>query len=58
MGVSGQCNAQAALYPRGGGWVGLRAGLDTETRVKSHFASAVDRTPIARSSSPYRHYTD
>jgi hypothetical protein len=38
------------LYRRLGG---LRAGLDTEARVKNHFASAVDRTPIARSSSPY-----
>jgi hypothetical protein len=38
MGVSGQRHASAALYPRGkdpgthytGGWVGPRAGLDTE----------------------------
>jgi hypothetical protein len=38
MGVSGQRHAPTALYPRGrtpgthwiGGWVGLRAGLDTE----------------------------
>jgi hypothetical protein len=37
-GVSGQCHAPAALYPRErtastyctGGWVGLRADLDTE----------------------------
>jgi hypothetical protein len=39
MGVSGQRHAPAALYPRGkdtctGGWVGLRAGLDTEVRGK------------------------
>jgi hypothetical protein len=42
MGVSGQRHAPAALYPRGktpgthwtGGWVGLRAGLDAETRIK------------------------
>jgi hypothetical protein len=32
-----------------GGWVGLRAGQDTEARGKI-FASAEDRTPIARSS--------
>jgi hypothetical protein len=42
MGVSGQRHAPAALYPRGkkpgthctGGWVGPRAGLDTEARGK------------------------
>jgi hypothetical protein len=46
MGVSGQHHAPAALYPRGkdpryplyrrgtGGWVGPRAGLDTEARGK------------------------
>jgi len=42
MGVSGQRHAPAALYPRErtpgthwiGGWVGLRAGLDTEAREK------------------------
>jgi hypothetical protein len=34
-----------------GGCVGPRAGLDTEVRGKS-FATAGDRTPIARSSSP------
>jgi hypothetical protein len=41
-GVSGQCHAPAALYPRGkdtgthwiGGWVGLRAGLNAEARGK------------------------
>jgi hypothetical protein len=46
-GVSGQRHAPAALYPRErapgthwtGGWVGLRAGLDTEARGKS-FTSA------------------
>jgi hypothetical protein len=32
MGVSGQRHAPAALYPRG--WVGPRAGLDTEARGK------------------------
>jgi hypothetical protein len=42
MGLSGQRHAPAALYPRGkthgthctGGWVGPRAGLDTEDRGK------------------------
>jgi hypothetical protein len=42
-GVSGQRHAPAALYPRArtpdaywtGGWVGLRAGLDTEARGKT-----------------------
>jgi hypothetical protein len=42
MGVSGQRHAPAALYPLGkdpgthwtGGWVGPRAGLDTEARRK------------------------
>jgi hypothetical protein len=42
MGVSGQRHAPAALYPRErtlgthctGGWVGLRAGLDTKARGK------------------------
>jgi hypothetical protein len=44
MGVSGQRHAPAALYPRGkdprgthwigGGWVGLRAGLDAGVRIK------------------------
>jgi hypothetical protein len=42
MGVSGQLHAPAALCPRErtpgthctGGWVGLRAGLDTEARGK------------------------
>jgi hypothetical protein len=32
-----------------GGWVGLRAGLDTEVEVKILFASVGDRTSIARS---------
>jgi hypothetical protein len=42
MGVSGQLRAPAALYPWEwtsdihwiGGWMGLRAGLDTEARGK------------------------
>jgi hypothetical protein len=29
-----------------GGWVGLRAGLDTEVREEKYFASAGDRTPV------------
>jgi hypothetical protein len=36
-GVSGERHAPAALYPQAhcaGGWVGLRAGLDTEARGK------------------------
>jgi hypothetical protein len=61
MGVSGQRHAPAALSPGDrnpgthctGGWVGPRAGLDTEVREKS-FAPAGDRTPIARSSSKVR----
>jgi hypothetical protein len=40
--MSGQRHAPAALYPQGkdpgthwtGGWVGLRAGLDTEAKGK------------------------
>jgi hypothetical protein len=43
MGVSGQHQAPATLYPQErtpgthctGGWVGPRAGLDTETREKN-----------------------
>jgi hypothetical protein len=62
-GVSGQRHAPAALLPPGkgppvpigthwtGGWVGPRAGLDTEATGKI-FALAGNRTPIARSSSP------
>jgi hypothetical protein len=42
MGMSGQCHALVTLYPWKntpstnwiGGWVGLRAGLDTEARGK------------------------
>jgi hypothetical protein len=59
-GVSGQRHATVVFYPRGknpcthwkGGWVGLRAGLDTEARGKNPLASAAYRTSIARSSSP------
>jgi hypothetical protein len=38
-----------------GGWVGLRAGLDTEARGKS-FVPAGDRTPVVQSA--VTHYTD
>jgi hypothetical protein len=45
-GVSGQRHAPAALYPRGkasgthctGGWVSLRAGLDTQARGKTRLS--------------------
>jgi hypothetical protein len=66
MEVSGQRHAPAALYPRErttgthctGGWVGPRAGLDTEVRGKS--------LRLCRGSNPdrlvvqpvVRHYTD
>jgi hypothetical protein len=58
-GMSGQHHVPAALCPGERtpgthcteGWVGLRAGVDTEGRGKS-FAPAGDRTPIAWSSSP------
>jgi hypothetical protein len=58
-GVSDQLHALAALCPGErtpgthytGGWVGRRAGLDTELEEIS-LACAGDRTPIARSSSP------
>jgi hypothetical protein len=60
MRVIVQRHAPAALYPQESspgthwieGWVGFRAGLDTEARGK-FFACAWDRTPIARSSSPH-----
>jgi hypothetical protein len=65
MGVSGQHHAPAALYPRGkdpgthwtGGWVGLRAGLDTEARGKNPLprrGSNPDR-PVVQP--VVRHYT-
>jgi hypothetical protein len=61
-GVSGRRHAPAALYPRGkdpgthctGGWVGPRAGLDTETRGKI-LPPAGDR-PVVQTVA--RHYTD
>jgi hypothetical protein len=61
MGVSGQRHSQDRAFTPGernpgthctGGWVGPRAGLDTEARGKNPFASVGDRTSIARSSSP------
>jgi hypothetical protein len=66
MGVSGQRHAQAALYPWErtpcthctGGWVGLRAGLDTEATGKISYlcrGSNLDR-PVVQSVA--RHYTD
>jgi hypothetical protein len=65
-GGSGQCHAPAALCPWKrtpgthwtGGWVGLRAGLDTEARGKILFpglGSKPDR-PVVQS--VVRHYTD
>jgi hypothetical protein len=62
-GLSGQHHAPAVLYPQEwtpgthfiGGWVGPRAGLDTEDRKKS-FAPARDQTPVVQSI--VRHYTD
>jgi hypothetical protein len=65
MGVSGQRHAPAALYPRGKdpgthctvGWVGPRAGLDTEARGKILFprrGSNPDR-PVVQP--VVRHYT-
>jgi hypothetical protein len=64
MGVSGQRHAPAAYYSRErtpgthctGGWVGPRAGLDTEARAKILLPSAGDLTPIVQS--VFSHYTD
>jgi hypothetical protein len=67
MGVSGQRHAPAALYPGQrissthwiGGWVGLRAGLDTEVREKKSFAPAWDRTRTRKESAlTYRSLRD
>jgi hypothetical protein len=66
VGVSGQHHTQAALYPWGkdpryhctGGWVGHRAGLDTEVRGKISYLcwwSYLDRQVVQ---SVARHYTD
>jgi hypothetical protein len=62
-GVSGQRHAPASLYPREltpgtnctGGWVGLRARLDTEAR-ETILCFSRDRTPVVKS--VVRHYTD
>jgi hypothetical protein len=56
MGVSGQRHAPAALLPPGkdpgtdwtGGWVGPRAGLDTEARGKI-LCPCRESNPIFRS---------
>jgi hypothetical protein len=56
MEVSGQRHAPATLYPRErtpgthwiGGWVGPRAGIDTEAREET-CASAGDRIPVVQS---------
>jgi hypothetical protein len=61
MGLCGQRHAPAALYPREmtpgshriGGWVGLRAVVDTE---EISIAFAGDRTAVVQS--VVRHYTD
>jgi hypothetical protein len=58
MGVSGQLHTPAKIYPQERtagthcteGWVGPRAGLDTDER-KYTFASAGDRMSMTRSSS-------
>jgi hypothetical protein len=62
MGVSGQRHAPAALYPRGkdpgthctGGWVGPRAGLDTEVRGKNQGSNP--NRPVVQPVA--RHYTN
>jgi hypothetical protein len=66
MGVSGQRHAPAALYPRGkdpgthctGGWVGPRAGLDTDVRGK--ILSPLPEIEPRRPGRPAlaRHYND
>jgi len=55
MEVSGQHHAPVALYPRGknpyhctGGWVSLKAGLDTEARGKISCPTR-DWTSVVRS---------
>jgi hypothetical protein len=63
MGVSGQCHAPAALYPQGkdpgthctGGWVGPRAGLDTEARGKILCRGSNPDRPVVQP--VIRHYT-
>jgi hypothetical protein len=62
-GVSGQRHAPAALYPGERtpgteGWVGSRAGLDTEARgkVSCPCRGSNDDRPVVQSVA--RHYTD
>jgi hypothetical protein len=63
MGVSSQRHARPHFTPGKrtpttnwiGGWVDLRAGLDTDA-TKKYFTSAGDRTPVVQS--VVRHYTD
>jgi hypothetical protein len=65
MGVSGQRHAPAALYPRGkdprfhctGGWVGPRAGLDTEARGKILYPCRVSNPDRPVVQLVVRHYT-
>jgi hypothetical protein len=66
MGVSGQHHAPTALYPRGkdpgihctGGWVGPKAGLDTEVggKILCHCRGSNPDRPVAQP--VVRHYTD
>jgi hypothetical protein len=62
MEVSGQRHAPAALYPGERtppppeGWVGVRAGLDTEARGKIFSSTGDQQTPVVHSA--MRHYTD
>jgi hypothetical protein len=66
MGVSGQCHAPVALCPGGktpgahctGGWVGPRAGLDTEVRRKILFLCRGSNHDRRLVQSVVRHYTD
>jgi hypothetical protein len=66
MGVSGQRHAQAALCPGErtsgthctGGWVGLRAGLDTEARGNILCPCQVSNLDRPVVQSLVRHYTD
>jgi hypothetical protein len=66
MGVSGQSHAPAALCPGErtpvthctGGWVGLRAGLDTEARGKILCLCRGSNPDCPVVQSVVRHYTD
>jgi hypothetical protein len=63
VGMSGLCHAPTALFPRQktpgthctGGWVGLRAGLDTEG-IGKILCLCWDQTPVVQS--VVRDYTD